>query len=756
VVDLIDAVEADEHVEPPPTSRRSRFVRSGPEDPDPRGWRRYLPLLLVAFAVGFSAWMLRAELHVIPYPNDASTHASFMRFAEQRIRAGHSPFDAWYPYLGLGTPEFLQYQSLSHIITAVLSIALGGWVFRGLSYGLICTWPITVYIGARLMGLNRWEAATAALFSPMLSNVVGYGFEWASFVWLGSGMWSMLFAIWLMPVALGLAWRAVAKGERYALAVFVVGLTCAFHFITGYLVLLAIGVFVILRPPQVLKRLGRGALVGCGALLTFAFVFVPTLAGLNYVNVNSFQVGTFWDDSYGPVKVFTWLFHGELFDYGRFPVISLFVAVGTLVCLVRSRRSEAARVPLGLMVLSLAMYSGRHVVGPVLDRLPGGSDLLLHRYIIGVHFAGMLLAAVGAVWAFRLVVGAGRYLPKVGGRNVIGVVVACALAAVVIWPVLNNRNNYAKANNAFIAQQLVVDKTELRDVNALIDIAKARGGGRIYAGTTNNWGAQIKVGQVDFFELPLQRDADSIGFTLRTDSLSSDIETYFNEFNPAQYDLFDVKYILLPPGRQPGVTATELKNIDGYSLWQVNTSGYLEVIDTTDPMIANDKDMLKVFGPYLAWPAVQELRHPLVAFDGKSTPPPTTTIDAPFTGVPGSVISSSESLDNGEFSGVVQANRPAYVMLKESYYPHWKATVNGVSVKPVMVAPSFVAVPVPTGTSTVVFQYHSQSGYPLFFAIGMVTLLGFALGPWLWRKYRRRKAPADDPAVAEVPEAADA
>ena len=84
----------------------------------------------------------------------------------------------------------------------------------------------------------------------MLVNVKGYGFEWGSFVWLGSGMWSMLWALWLMPIALGLAWRAVARGERYALAAFVVGLTCAFHFITGYFVLLSLGVFVIDPPAR--------------------------------------------------------------------------------------------------------------------------------------------------------------------------------------------------------------------------------------------------------------------------------------------------------------------------------------------------------------------------------------------------------------------------------------------------------------------------------------------------------------------------
>ena len=146
----------------------------------------------------------------------------------------------------------------------------------------------------------------------------------------------------------------------------------------------------------------------------------------------------------------------------------------------------------------------------------------------------------------------------------------------------------------------------------------------------NNWGYYAKIGQVQLYELPAQQDADSFGFLLRTDSLSADIEAYFNESDPAQYDLFNVKYILLPPNRQPGVQATLIRQIDGYSLWQVATSGYLEVVDTTEPVAANRTDMALVFRPYLSSGAVAEFRHPLVAFDGKSTPTPSSSVTAPY------------------------------------------------------------------------------------------------------------------------------
>ena len=76
---------------------------------------------------------------------DEARGVPFDRFAAQRISSGHNPFDAWYPYFGLGAPQFTQYQTLSHIITGLLSIVFGGWVFRGTNYLLLCTFPISAW-----------------------------------------------------------------------------------------------------------------------------------------------------------------------------------------------------------------------------------------------------------------------------------------------------------------------------------------------------------------------------------------------------------------------------------------------------------------------------------------------------------------------------------------------------------------------------------------------------------------------------------
>jgi hypothetical protein len=730
VVELIEAYNRPPVTEP----GAGALERAG------RNWSQYAPWLLVGFAVAFGAWLLRPELRAVPYPNDASVHQSLVRFAEMRIRGGHNPFDSWYPYLGLGSPQFSQYQSLSHIVVGLFSIPFGDSLFRQTDYLLLATWPIPVYAGARLLGLGRWEAATAALLSPMLVNVTGYGFEWGSFVWLGSGMWSMLWALWLLPLALGLAWRAISRHERVALAAFVVGLTCALHFITGYLVLLALGVFVLVQPPEFLKRLGRAALVGVGGLAIFAFVFVPTVRDVDYVNIDAFQAGTFWVNSYGPGKVFGWLVQGEVFDFGRLPVVTLLVGVGAVVCCIRSRRGETERALLGLMILSLALYSGHRVVGPVIDHLPGGENLLLHRYVIGVHLAGLFIAGVGAVWAVRKAAEVGRALLRVRYGPVVAGVIVAAVAIVVLLPVLNDRKGYAEANRFWIDAQTSASATTGRDIDALIDIAKDRGDGRVYAGASGNWGAQVKLEQVPLYQLPVQRGADSLGFYLRTNSLSANVEPYFNDSLPEHYDLFNVKYVILPGTRAPVVPATLITTRGDYSLWQVATGGYLDVVDTTEAVNANSRNMAAVMTPWLASPAVAQSRHPLVAFSGASTPAPSLSNSAPFTGPPGNVTWSEVSYADGRFSGGVHATRPAWVMLKESYSPRWTAHVDGEQVDTAMVTPSFVGLPVPAGDHIVVFEYRPISSYPLLFLFGVLVLAALAFGPAWLRRLRARSA----------------
>jgi hypothetical protein len=78
------------------------------------------------------------------------------------------------------------------------------------------------------------------------------------------------------------------------------------------------------------------------------------------------------------------------------------------------------------------------------------------------------------------------------------------------------------------------------------------------------------------------------------------------------------------------------------------------------------------------------------------------------------------------------------VVLKATYDPRWHVTVDGKQAIPYMVVPGFVAVSVEAGPHSIVFQYVAYSHYALLLAVGGLTLVLLALGPWSWRRWGYR------------------
>ena len=232
---------------------------------------------------------------------------------------------------------------------------------------------------------------------PLIVSEATLGYEWGSYAWRGYGTWTQLWGMWLLPFAWGLSWRAIAKGRSYWLAALVLALTVACHLLTGYLALLSLGVFALVKWGELLRRIGRAALVGLGSLFVAAWVVVPLLADRLWTVNDEYSRGKIYYDSFGARRILGWFASGELFDRGRPPMVTILVAVGLVVALWRYRRDERARVLLFLFLVSLFLFFGRPTLGPVLRLLPGSGDLFLRRFVFGVHLAGLYLAGFGAV-----------------------------------------------------------------------------------------------------------------------------------------------------------------------------------------------------------------------------------------------------------------------------------------------------------------------------------------------------------------------
>ena len=721
------------------------WTRSKPETTEAssqgRSWWRFAPWIFVAGACIFGLLTMSGELTVVQPVNDESVHFEMVGWAVGQMHQGNIlPLDGWFPYLSLGDAQFSHYQSLPHLITAYFSLVFGAAsAERWAGYLLFALFPLSVYAGSRMLGWSSWAAGGAALVTPLLVSVTGYGYESFSYTWLGNGLWSQEWGMFLLPFAWGLSWRAVHGTGRgkYALAALVVGLTIAMHFLTGYFALLSVGVFVIVVWRGLLPRIGRAAIVFGGAALVASWVVVPLITDSAYFNLSQFNQNTFWLNSWGAPKVLGWLFTGQVFDAGRFPIVSLLVALGTVVCVVRFRCDVRARALLGLMALSLVLFSGRPTFGFILNLLPGSSDLLLHRYLMGVQLAGVMLAGVGLTWAGETVVQlVRRWRPRI--RLVplaAGLIGAAVLLTLPAW---FDRAAYAASDSASIAVQVSADQTDGAALDVLINDITTRGGGRTYAGMPGNWGAQYLIGQVPVYEYLADNSVDAIGFLLRTPSLVTDNEAYFNQNDLADYQLYNVRYVLMPAGMQPPVAATLIASSGRHRLWLVSTTGYLQVVDTAGIVAANRADMATQMQPYLNSTFFNHGQLATVAFNGGAAAAPTLPIGASPTTSPGSSSDVLVETADGYFAGEVSAVRTATVVLKATYDPRWHVLVDGKAATPYMVVPGFVAVTVTPGQHVVVFQYIAYSHYPLLLGMGALTLLLLALGPWVWRRWGTR------------------
>ncbi|HEY6784177.1 MAG TPA: 6-pyruvoyl-tetrahydropterin synthase-related protein, partial [Gemmatimonadales bacterium] len=549
--------------------------------------------------------------------------------------------------------------------------------------------------------------------------------------WAGTGLYGQLWAMWLLPLAWGLTWRTVKDGRRYAAAALAVALTIACHFIAGYLALLTIGVWVIvLGAGAVLPRLARAAVVAGGALLIALWVLVPLIEGTTWTNNSEFFRHTVFDDSYGARQVLGWLVRGELFDgRHRFPVISLLFAGGLGVCIWKARRDVRARGLLGVFVLSLILFCGRHSLGPVLGWLPGSADVQFQRFEMGVDLAGILIAGVGVgagvnalrrLWEQRI---PARYAVFAG-------LAAVVLVVVVLAPAWTDRYDYARKSAGYIDAQQPYDSTPGQAVDNLLATVKSRKDGRVYAGLRSNWGQQYTVGLVPMYAWLADHDVDQVGFTFRTlNSLSTDIEATFDETNLAQYEMLGIRYLLLPDDRRPPVPAKLIASDGGSRLYRVATTGYFQVVDRSKAIAENRTDVEPASAAWRASDSALHNVYPGVAFTGGAAPAATFKGAAPPAGKPGAVVSSTADRAGGVFAATVAMRRPAVVLLKASYDPSWTATVDGRAVKPVMMAPSLVGVDVPRGRHVVRLRYAPYGAYPWLLAIGILTALALAILP---------------------------
>ena len=310
-------------------------------------------------------------------------------------------------------------------------------------------------------------------------------------------------------------------------------------------------------------------------------------------------------------------------------------------------------------------------------------------------------------------------------------ITALAVAGVALFlaPGFIERTAWAAQGAEWIGEQAVADERGGAEVAALVDIARARGPGRFYAGMRSNWGSAYQVGQVPMYVLLLNEGTEGVGFVRPTWSLSAPFEYRFTDTNPSHYDLFDVRYLILDADRATPVPAERVAQRGPHVLWERPDPGFVDLVDVLPPIAADRTNLGLRVEDWFRSDLPARGANPGIAFEGEPAPEATVSADDLPDTPAGTVVSEDVELRDGRATATVIADRPAMVMLKASFDPRWQVSVDGVAVAPEMIAPSFVGRTVPAGRHVVRFVYEPFPRYDLLLTFGALTLLSLALLP---------------------------
>jgi len=498
-------------------------------------------------------------------------------------------------------------------------------------------------------------------------------------------------------------------------------------------------------------------LLGLAGALASYFV-VPFLLDRHAMNRSRWEDRSKYD-AYGAKWTLSAFVKGELLDDSTFtgkdraggraaprrpPVLTILATAGLLLSLVWSRRRPVHRTLTLLFGMWFLLYFGRVTWDRALDLLPFSGSLHFHRLIAPVHLAAAGLAGVGlaAFWngMFRR-------------RSPAFPIAAAVLAMAALGLAVQERSAYYSLRRGWCREGALELAGDRGALDRVLDRLESLPPGRVYSGRANNWGIDYRIGYAQVYSRVTDRLLDNVGYLYHALSLNAEIEGFMDDLRAAHFNLFNVRYVIAPEGRTFPPFVELLGQEGRHRYYRVKTTGYIDVVDVPLAFRGKRSGWYPVVQRWLAGRLVEAGQHPaffleesvpegfaapVLPLDDASAGRAGDALDRPagaaVTGERGRVV--EKEARPGRYAADIHAERSCFALLKATYHPGWKATVDGRPVATVMLAPAYVGVPVPRGSHEVAFEYDPGRLRSILFWAGLAVLLvGFGVE---WRITRKR------------------
>jgi hypothetical protein len=373
-----------------------------------------IAFVLVLTALLFNAVTLFAELGVSTYdPNDAVFHLTATQQASNAIRHGFDPNDFWLPQLEDGYTVFYYYQHFHHVFLAELDQITSSVIplprlFDLSIYVLLCFIPVSMYFAMRRFEFSYLSAGISALLVSLIATNNLLGIEYSSYIWLGYGLFTQLWAVFFFPLALAEIYRTLKGDGSWFWSVLLFTIVLLSHLIYGYMLIVSVILLIFITPklPVIYSRIKRSVVLFALTGLTTAFFFIPILLNITFVNRSLFMDSAYYT-SYGAVTILNWLVTGYLFDYNRLPVITALFFVSLFVIFrYRLWVEEKYRVLLVLTFFWLVVFFGPATFTNALYTIfPFSQNILYNRFLGGFQIGAIMLIGASlpilfdAIWS---------------------------------------------------------------------------------------------------------------------------------------------------------------------------------------------------------------------------------------------------------------------------------------------------------------------------------------------------------------------
>lgn len=566
--------------------------------------KKVIPYSILFFIILFNFYLYRTEFNVLLDPNDNIFQYALVDEAKKilhNIISGKlSPFyllDSFNERWAQGFPLSLYYAHLPQAAISLIGLISPIGIYKTfviLRTLLLIFMPIMFFLGGRVLGFRGYQVILAAFFSQVIFTDGLYGIDASSFLWRGWGLSAQLMAVFFLPLAFAYGIRYLGRlgslgnsGDLLKAVIFNY-LVAQSHF--GIFLFLSLaylvfwGVWGFWESVEELKSRGKIRLISfIGRIRPITkrsiVLFGLLLLSLAYFIIPFFLQGAYrnysvWDpiwkfDSWGARQIIIWFLQGNLFDFGRLPILSFTILFGVIWGFreigERGKSNdtrEAEKKMRGylslLFVFFFVLFLGRTSLGKLIDFIPGFSEYHLHRIILMVQFIGVFIAS-----DFVLAV-----LGRLGKLGILAIVLVGMFY--LERPVVK----YAKENASFIDRANATYLKEKKDYKKIRDALSNLPRARIYAGKPGNWGRNQWLGETPLYMVLSQDGFPVIGFLPESWSPNSDIEQFFSDGDLRFYQLFNVGYMISPSEIKPPDFMKLVLRSGKYNLYKVPQEGW--------------------------------------------------------------------------------------------------------------------------------------------------------------------------------------